>query len=170
LLKLALKHQTSIKSYCLSTGHDLMLSCIFWIGPRNGWVSYLNYAVHIYCKLTLHGYIFADYFICTQVEQRCTLYTDAPVPISDIDRRRGQKLLSPAWLKCWLLIGRWPVGTTPMLKHDHQYRYLVHCLFFLHLLRCLIFFSLKKYVLRSPFHVECKALWDHWSCCHVVSL
>ena len=41
--------------------------------------------------------------------------TDAPVPISDIDRRRGQKLLSPAWLKCWLLIGRWPVGTKPML-------------------------------------------------------
>jgi hypothetical protein len=37
---------------------------------------------------------------------------------------------------------------------------LVHCLFFLHLLRRLIFFSLKKYVLRSPFHVECKALWD----------
>ena len=22
----------------------MMLSCIFWIGPRNGWVSYLNYA------------------------------------------------------------------------------------------------------------------------------
>ena len=39
----------------------MMLSCIFWIGPRNGWVSYLNYAVHIYCKLTLYGYILADY-------------------------------------------------------------------------------------------------------------
>ena len=39
----------------------MMLTCIFWIGPRNGWVSYLNYAVHIYCKLTLYGYILADY-------------------------------------------------------------------------------------------------------------
>jgi hypothetical protein len=35
----------------------MMVSCIFWIGLRNGWVSYLNYAVHIYCKLTLYGYI-----------------------------------------------------------------------------------------------------------------
>ena len=51
----------------------MMVSCIFWIGLRNGWVSYLNYAVHIYCKLTLYGYIFTNYFICTQVEQRCTL-------------------------------------------------------------------------------------------------
>ena len=26
----------------------MMISWIFWIGPRNSWVFYLNYAVHIY--------------------------------------------------------------------------------------------------------------------------
>ena len=28
----------------------MMISCIFWIGPRNSWVFYLNYAVHIYAN------------------------------------------------------------------------------------------------------------------------
>ena len=33
----------------------MMVSCIFWIGPRNGWVSYLNYAVHIYANWPCMG-------------------------------------------------------------------------------------------------------------------
>jgi hypothetical protein len=28
----------------------MMISCIFWIGPRNSWVLYLNDAVHIYAN------------------------------------------------------------------------------------------------------------------------
>jgi hypothetical protein len=28
----------------------MMISCIFWNGPRNSWVFYLNYAVHIYAN------------------------------------------------------------------------------------------------------------------------
>ena len=33
----------------------MMISCIFWIGPTNSWVFYLNYAVHIYANKPCMG-------------------------------------------------------------------------------------------------------------------
>jgi hypothetical protein len=41
-LKLALKHQKSI--------NQSNLTVFLLIGPRNSWVFYLNYAVHIYAN------------------------------------------------------------------------------------------------------------------------